>query len=192
MDIPPFCATLKVYKFIRTLNLKVYVSIGHVHLWVYIEEGAGINMRTEFRILRAKQLERALEVFAPAKNSPRPQKGWIRAVREATGISLRQMAVRLKKAPTLAAKLEKSEAEYRITLASLRDAADALGCQLVYALVPKSGSIHDLAEQGARTKAEENVRAVEHSMALEDQAVGGIEDKIEEETRRILKKARKK
>src|SRR5215472_2470247 len=91
-------------------NLKVYVSIGHVHLWVYIEEGAGINMRTEFRILRAKQLERALEVFAPAKNSPRPQKGWIRAVREATGISLRQMAVRLKKAPTLAAKLEKSEA----------------------------------------------------------------------------------
>jgi hypothetical protein len=29
-------------------------------------------------------------------------------------------------------------------------------------------------------------------MALEDQAVGGIEDKIDEETRRILKKARKK
>jgi predicted DNA-binding mobile mystery protein A len=102
------------------------------------------------------------------------------------------MASRLKKTPTLAAKLEKSEAEYRITLGSLRDAADALGCHLVYALVPKSGSIHQLAEEGARTKATENVRAVEHSMALEDQAVGGIEDKIEEETRRILKKAPKK
>jgi predicted DNA-binding mobile mystery protein A len=149
-------------------------------------------MRPEFRALRAKQLEKALEVFAPAKNSSRPQKGWLRAVREATGISLRELATRLKKTPTLAVKLEKSEAEYRITLASLRDAADALGCRLVYALVPKSGSIHDLAEQGARTKAAENVRAVEHSMALEDQAVGGIEDKIEEETRRILKKARKK
>lgn len=150
------------------------------------------NMRPEFRTLRAKQLERALEVFAPAKNSSRPQKGWLRAIREATGISLREMATRLKKTPTLAAKLEKSEAEYRITLASLRDAADALGCQLVYALMPKSGTIQDLAEQGARTKATENVRAVEHSMALEDQAVGGIEDKIEEETKRILKKARKK
>lgn len=149
-------------------------------------------MRAEFRALRAKQLERALEVFAPAKDSSRPQKGWLRAIREATGISLREMAKRLKKTPTLAAKLEKSEAEYRITLGSLRDAADALGCQLVYALVPKSVSIHDLAEQGARTKAAANVRAVEHSMALEDQAVGGIEDKIEEETRRILKKARKK
>lgn len=75
---------------------------------------------------------------------------------------------------------------------SLRDAADAFGCQLVYALVPKSGSIHDLAEQDARIKAAENVRAFEHSMALEDQAVGGIEDKIDEETRRILKKARKR
>jgi predicted DNA-binding mobile mystery protein A len=149
-------------------------------------------MRAEFRTLRAKQLERALEVFAAAKNSPRPQKGWLRALREATGISLREMARRLKKTPTLAAKLEKSEAEYRITLASLRDAADALGCQLVYALVPKNGSIHDLAEQGARTKATQNVRAVEHSMALEDQAVGGIENKIQEETKRILKKAEKR
>jgi predicted DNA-binding mobile mystery protein A len=149
-------------------------------------------MRAEFRRLRLKQLERALEPFGAAKNSLRPQKGWLRAIREATGISLREMATRLKRTPTLAAKLEKSEAGYRITLASLRGAADALGCQLVYALVPKSGSIQQLAEQGARTKAAESVRAVEHSMALEDQAVGGIEDKIEEESRRILNKARKK
>ena len=149
-------------------------------------------MKPEFRTLRLKQLEGALEPFGAAKNSLRPQKGWLRAIREATGISLREMATRLKKTPTLAAKLEKSEAEYRISLASLRDAADALGCQLVYALVPNSGSIHDLAERDARIKAAENVRAVEHSMALEDQAVGGIEDKIDEETRRILKKARKR
>lgn len=145
-------------------------------------------MRPEFRRLRIKQLERALEPFTATRDSPRPQKGWLRAIREATGITVRQMATRLGKAPTLVVKLEKSEAEYRITLASLRDAADALGCQLVYALVPKSGSIQELAEQSAKTKAAENVRAVEHSMALEDQAVGGIEDKIEEETRRILKR----
>lgn len=67
-----------------------------------------------------------------------------------------------------------------------------LDVSLVYALVPKNGSIHDLAEQGARTKATQNVRAVEHSMALEDQAVGGIENKIQEETKRILKKAEKR
>ena len=145
-------------------------------------------MRQEFQTLRIKQLEKTVELFTAARRSHRPQKGWLRAIREVTGVTVRQLASRLGRAPALVIQLEKSEAEYRITLASLRSAADALGCQLVYALVPKSGSIQDLAEERARTKASENVRAVEHSMALEDQAVGGVEEKIEEETKRILKR----
>lgn len=145
-------------------------------------------MKSEFRRLRLKQLERAMEPFVVAKNSPRPPKGWIRAIREATGIPLRQVSQRLQKSIPLVSSLEKSEADYRITLLSLRNAADALGCQLVYALVPKNGSIQELAEAPARTLAADNVRAVEHSMALEDQAVGGIDDKIEEEARRITKR----
>jgi predicted DNA-binding mobile mystery protein A len=148
-------------------------------------------MRPEFKRLRLRQLEKSLAPFIAVKDSSRPQKGWLRAIREATGITVREMAERLHKAPSLTISLEKSEAEYRITLGSLRDAADALGCQLVYALVPKTGSIHKLAEQSVRTKAAENVRSVEHSMALEDQAVGGIDEKIEEETRRMLKRNRK-
>src|SRR5215469_4639691 len=144
-------------------------------------------MRPEFRRLRISQLDRALTPFLAAKDIPRPQKGWIRAIREVAGITVRDFAKKLHRAPSVAAHLEGSEAEFRITLASLRDAADALGCQLVYALVPKSGSIQELAEERARNKAAENVRAVEHSMALEDQAVGGIEDKINEETKRLLK-----
>lgn len=52
--------------------------------------------------------------------------------------------------------------------------------------------IQELAEERARTKAAENVRAFEHSMALADQAVGGIERKIDEETSRLLKRSGKK
>jgi predicted DNA-binding mobile mystery protein A len=145
-------------------------------------------MHPQFRTLRAEQLNRALRPFHSVKDSPRPQRGWIRAIREATGITVREVAQRLRRAPSLVVSLERSEAEYRITLGSLRDAADALGCQLVYALVPKSGSISDLSEERARAKASDNVRAVEHTMALEDQAVGRVGEKIEEETRRILKR----
>ena len=144
-------------------------------------------MKHEFRTLRVAQLERAMEPFLPAKEVPRPQRGWIRAIREAAGITVLEMARRLGKTPSLALYLEKSEAEYRITLGSLRAAADALGCELVYVLVPKHGSVRELAERSARVEASENVRAVEHSMALEDQAVGGVPEKIEEETRRLLK-----
>ena len=145
-------------------------------------------MKSEFRALRLDQLDRALKPFNAAKDSPRPQRGWIRAIREATGITMRELARRLGRVPSQVAAFEKSEAEYRITLGSLRDAAEALGCELVYALVPitKSGSIHEIAEARARAQASESVRAVEHSMALEGQAVGGIEKKIEEETRRLL------
>ena len=143
-------------------------------------------MNPDFRTLRLKQLERSLSPFLSGRGSPRPKTGWLRAIREASGITLREMARRLNKAPSVAAHFEKSEAEYRITLGKLREAADALGCELVYSLLPKRGSLRDLAEQQARAQATENVRAVEHSMALEDQAVGGVEEKIEEETRRIL------
>ena len=146
-------------------------------------------MKAEFKSLRIKQLERSLQPFITAPSSLRPQRGWLRAIREATGVSMRELAGRLRRAPSLVAKLEKSEAEYRITLGSLRDAADALGCQLVYALVPKSGSIQELSEERVRILAAENVRAVEHTMALEDQAVGGVQEKIEEETSRILKRS---
>ncbi len=144
-------------------------------------------MRSEFRNLRVTQLERSLTPFLPANDLPRPPRGWLRAIREATGITVSEMAKRLGKVPSLALYLEKSEAEYRITLGSLRAAADALGCDLVYALVPKNGSIRELSEQRARSKASENVLAVEHTMALEDQAAGGVQAKVEEETKRILK-----
>jgi predicted DNA-binding mobile mystery protein A len=152
-------------------------------------------MNRAFRTLRLAHLERALHPFLAAKETPRPQRGWIRAIREASGVTVREMAKRLRRAPSVAAHLEGSEAEYRITLGRLRDAADALGCQLVYALVPKNGtvgSIQELSEERARTRAAENVRAVEHSMALEDQAVGGVPEKIEEETKRILKRTGKR
>jgi predicted DNA-binding mobile mystery protein A len=149
-------------------------------------------MKAEFRTLRLSQLERALTPFLTVRDTLRPQKGWIRAIRQATGLTVRDFAKRLHKAPSVAAHLEVSEAEYRITLGKLRDAADALGCELVYALVPKSGSIQELAEDAARTKASQNVRAVEHSMALEDQAVGRIEEKINQETKRLLKHSGKK
>ena len=144
------------------------------------------HMRPEFRRLRIRQLESALRPFLEVSASSRPQRGWIRAVREATGVTVREFASRLGKVPSNVTALEKSEAEYRISLGTLRDAADALGCRLVYALVPKSGSVQELSEERARAKASENVHAVEHTMALEDQAVGGVEEKIEEETRRIL------
>lgn len=145
-------------------------------------------MRNEFRNLRLKQLDRTLEPFRAVAKTPRPQKGWLRAIREAAGISASEVARTLKTSRQLPIQLEKAEAEDRITLKSLRAAADALGCELIYALVPKTGTLQALMEQRARTQAKKNVMGVEHSMALEDQAVGRVDEAVEAETKRLLRK----
>ena len=98
-------------------------------------------MRSEFKNLRLKQLDRALEPYRAAREVPRPSKGWIRTIRQALGISSGELARRLGTSRQLPLQLEKGEAEDRVTLKSLRAAANALDCDLVYALVPRSGNM---------------------------------------------------
>jgi predicted DNA-binding mobile mystery protein A len=145
-------------------------------------------MRDEFRDLRLKQLDRTLEPFRAAQKVSRPRKGWLRAIREAVGISASDLARTLGTSRQLPLQLEKAEAEDRITLKSLRTAANALDCDLVYALVPKAGTMEDLIENRARAQARKQVLGVEHSMALEDQAVGRVDEAVEAETRRLSSK----
>ena len=145
-------------------------------------------MKPEFRALRLSQIDRNLQSFGGARSVSRPQRDWLRAVREALGITIREVSGKIRKTPQTVASFEKSEAADRITLQTLRRYAEALDCELVYAIVPKNGSLKQLAETRVRAKAERDVRAVEHTMALEDQARHGIQDKIERETTRMLKK----
>jgi predicted DNA-binding mobile mystery protein A len=145
-------------------------------------------MKPEFRELRLTQLDRNLEPFARTHSVSRPKRGWLRAVREALGITLREVARKMRKTPQTVASFEKSEETHRITLQTLRHYAEAMDCELVYAIVPKAVSMKQLAENRARERVESDVLAVEHTMALEDQATTGIQDKIGREIQRILKK----
>ena len=145
-------------------------------------------MREEFRNLRLKQLDRSLESYKAAAKIPRPSKGWIRTIRQALGVSSGDLARRLGTSRQLPLQLEKGEAEDRITLKSLRAVANALDCDLVYALVPRARSMQELIENRARAEAKKRVLRVEHSMALENQAAGRIDETVEEETRRLVRK----
>ena len=145
-------------------------------------------MRNEFKNLRLKQLDRGLAPYRAARLIQRPSKGWIRAIRQALGVSSGELARRLGTSRQLPLQLEISEAEDRITLKSLRAVAAALDCDLVYALVPRADSMQEWIESRARAEAEKRVLGVEHSMALEDQAVGRIDEAVEAETRRLTEK----
>jgi predicted DNA-binding mobile mystery protein A len=64
--------------------------------------------------------------------------------------------------------LERAEAENKVTLASLRRAAHALGCELVYAVVPRE-SLEAMVERQAKVLADAMVHRAAHSMWLERQ-----------------------
>lgn len=81
--------------------------------------------------------------------------------------------------------------EDRITLKSLRTCADALDCDLVYVFVPRGESVEATIATRARAAASRTVRRVEHSMALEDQASGNVDQAIEAQTQRIRRVGKK-
>jgi predicted DNA-binding mobile mystery protein A len=138
----------------------------------------------QFRRLRLRQLERSLAAFAGARQIPRPRAGWLAAIREARGIPLREVAMALGVTPQAVQNLQKSEAGESISLKRLREAAEAMGCELVYALVPKNGSLTDAVAEGELMRAAERVQAAEHTMLLEDQAAGDVQKRIKEEQAR--------
>ena len=108
----------------------------------------------------------------------RPSGGWIRAVRTSLGMSVRQMAERMGIRQQSAARLEKNEVDDVIKLKSLRKAAEALDCKLVYALVPNEGDLAGIVRKQALRKASDIVDPVDQSMMLEGQNVGDRQEKI--------------
>ena len=89
----------------------------------------------------------------------------------ALGMTTRQLAQRLGAAPSSVSQIQQSEAKRTVSLQSLERVAAALGCRLVYALVPHDGSLEQMVQRRARRVAEQLVRRVSHTMNLENQGV---------------------
>jgi predicted DNA-binding mobile mystery protein A len=141
-------------------------------------------MKKEFRQLRLSQLDRA--VANRRELPPRPATGWLASIREALGLTLEEIGRRIHASRQAVQQFEKAEAGDRITLAALRRVAEAMGCELKYALVPKAGSFTEHAERSTRDHAKRDVERVMHTMMLEDQKPENANQLIEDEAQRRL------
>lgn len=112
-----------------------------------------------------------MERIRPLLDEPRPHRGWLRAVRDALGMSTTELAKRLGRSQQTISDLERSEEQGTIKIETLRRAGDALDCDLVYFLVPRA-SLEASVNQQARRKAARHLGLVSHHSRLEDQAVG--------------------
>ena len=100
---------------------------------------------------------------------PRPAKGWLRAMREALGMSTSEMASRMGVSQSRISQIERAEVDGSIRFSTLERAAEALNCSVQYVLVPNEPLEVSVRRQ-ARVQAAAGVAAVTHTMRLEDQA----------------------
>src|SRR5712692_9030777 len=100
----------------------------------------------------------------------KPAQGWIAAIRDALGMSVRDLGRRMGTSGQRASKLEHDELSGGIQLSSLERAAAVMNCRLVYALIPNE-PLEEMVRRQARKKAAQAVGAVSHNLRLEDQAV---------------------
>lgn len=111
-----------------------------------------------------------------------PPEGWIRTVRKALGMSMVQLAAKLKVTRAFISKTENGELNETVTLKTMHKIAQAMGCRFVYAIVPEH-KIDELILQQAKLKAKYIVSKTNIHMALEDQLLP--EDKIQFEIDRL-------
>lgn len=132
--------------------------------------------------LARKNLERRLSPLR-AERIMTPSRGWTKAIREALSMTTRQLAERMGVAPSRVTTIEKAEATGAITLKTLRETAEALDCQFVYAFVPTKALdeiLHDQAERKVRNE----LAHLNHTMRLENQTVNA--EDLEEQKHRIV------
>jgi len=136
--------------------------------------------------LPLQQLDKALAPWRSLVRS-RPSGGWLRAIRQAVGMTTRQLAKSVGVSQAAVSDIERAEARGDITLATLQRYAKALDCDVVYALVPRR-PLREVVDERADRIARDQVSRVRHTMALEDQSTSKehLEREIADLRQRLL------
>lgn len=134
-------------------------------------------MKPEVREIVGRGLDERLPALRAAFSAARrPARGWLRAIRDAIGLSQSQLAAKLRITQQSYAGMESAEERETITLRSMERAAEAMDCQFVYFLVPRESVAPTFAELShLHDPKRKHLRASEHSMGLEGQAVGDLD-----------------
>ena len=141
-------------------------------------------MRPEDRSTARRQLDKRLSSMQNMELFMRPPRGWLKAIREALGMTTAQLGRRLGVVQSRVVAIEQAEAKGTITLNSLEKAAQALDCRLVYALMPRQ-PLEDIVEQRASLLAKSRLKSTGHTMTLEAQGVDATDES--EQLKRLIR-----
>ena len=138
-----------------------------------------MNMKIHQRKNQRYLMEAKIRPWQKLKEDKRPPNGWLKAIRGALGLNTHQLANKLGVQHSSVLRLEKREVQGKATIESLTKAAQAMNCQLIYAIVPKTGfnNLNEIIDQQANALASYLVKKTEHNMKLESQGISAKEMK---------------
>jgi predicted DNA-binding mobile mystery protein A len=122
-----------------------------------------------------EQLDASLQRLSPLLDVTAPPKGWIRAIRDALGMTAKQLANRLGVAQQAVARIEKEEVAGSVTIKTMRRIAECLDCVFVYGFVPRTSLEETIARQAKKVAAQRLAQASQ-TMSLENQALSRREN----------------
>lgn len=127
------------------------------------------------------------EMKLAAQSLRRPRHGWIRAIRQSLGMSSTDLAKRLGIGVSSVSRLEQSEVDKTIKLETLEKVAEQLGCEVIYALVPRQELEKTINEKALQIATEHAVET-QKSMSLEDQRIDStvLEKLIAKEAQNLI------
>ena len=139
--------------------------------------------------LQIDQLSQKMLAFDKVRRVTVSEKGWVHTVRKTLGMSLEQLGKKLELTRASVGAIEKREADGRITLNSLREAAKALDMELVYGFVPIDVTLENHIDRKAERLASKIVHRTSQSMKLEDQenTINRLEKAIKERKEEIIR-----
>jgi predicted DNA-binding mobile mystery protein A len=118
-----------------------------------------IREQLDAKILRLKKNE----------NLVIPSSGWVYSIRQALGMSMRQLGNRMGIKPQSVKEIEEREQNETISIKVLRQFGRSINLKLIYGFIPQSGTLEDIVEKRAYELAIEIVNRTSISMKLEDQ-----------------------
>lgn len=139
-------------------------------------------------LITLKQLDQQFATLKEQDGSLMPAQGWVRTLRKALGLTIKQLAKRLGVDPSRVVKIETSEIEDKVTLHTLKTVASAMDCCFVYRFIPKS-SLEEIIRNRARAVALTQLKRTAHTMDLEAQSIHQewFEDQVKELTEELLR-----
>lgn len=123
-----------------------------------------------------EQVDLKLKKLSPLLSPDLPDRGWIKLIREALGMSTNALAKKVGIDQSRISRLENAEIDGDLRLSSFKKVAEALDMKFVYGFLPKS-SLEDIVYAQAKKIALERMNKVSHTMRLEAQELSSDEEK---------------